>query len=110
MNRSSSSSRFRPAKLGAAVAAVLFGALVTASACGGGSIGFECRFNDECGDGFCCGSSECAGGMCTYACNSDLDCPDDMGCDHGVCFFRCNSNAECPLPFNCVHGHSLCEA
>lgn len=111
MRRSASSSHFRLARLGAAVSALVFGALITASACGGGgSLGYECRFNEDCGDGFCCESPQCAHGMCTYDCRDDRDCPSDMGCDHDVCFFRCAGDVDCPLPFHCEHKHSLCEA
>ena len=76
--------------------------------CGGG-IGATCRSYDDCSDGFCCDSGNCGGGMCTYRCDVDADCPPEMACEHDVCFFTCRSDADCARGMSCEHGNTVCE-
>ena len=40
-------------------------------------------------------SDNCGGGMCTLRCDRDLDCPEDMLCEHETCFFGCASDEDC---------------
>ncbi len=76
--------------------------------CGGG-IGSNCRTSDDCSDGFCCDSGNCGGGMCTYRCDADRDCPVEMACEHGTCFFTCSSDDDCAPGMSCEHGDTVCE-
>ena len=76
--------------------------------CGGGSIGAFCSNNAQCFDGYCCGKNECNGGMCTFQCDGDVECPAGMLCQHGACFFACANNADCLPDQKCKHDR-VCE-
>ncbi len=76
--------------------------------CNGG-IGAFCDFDNDCIEGFCCDSANCGGGMCTYSCGDDLDCPSDMLCEHGNCFFACDFDADCADGQTCEHASTVCE-
>lgn len=77
--------------------------------CGGG-IGGDCVFDEDCQDGFCCREdSNCGGGMCTYACRSDADCPASMRCQHDICFFSCSIDDDCASGQRCEHDNTICE-
>jgi hypothetical protein len=91
--------------------ALFFGLLFLAScACGrDGDPGAPCEVHDDCESGFCCGSDHCGGGMCTYPCHDDRDCPPDMGCEHETCFFRCDGDRDCAPGETCEHGDTVCE-
>jgi hypothetical protein len=79
------------------------------ASCAGG-VGAFCDVDRDCISGFCCTKeSNCGGGMCTFACRGDRDCPPDMACEHDVCFFRCSSDRDCAVGQSCEHGHSVCE-
>ena len=47
--------------------------------------------------------------MCTYRCDGDQDCPDDMLCEHHTCFFGCAEDVDCADGQSCEHGHTICE-
>ncbi len=74
-----------------------------------GDIGGPCDVDDDCLDGVCCKDKNCGGGMCTYPCKDDLDCPDVMACEHKVCFFSCIDDLDCGAGQSCEHGHTICE-
>ncbi len=76
----------------------------------GGDVGADCLDDGDCADGFCCTEeSNCGGGMCTLACDDDLDCPSFMACEHDMCFFRCESDLDCAEGQGCEHGDTICE-
>jgi hypothetical protein len=75
-----------------------------------GETGSFCDTDRDCYSGVCCTSeSNCRGGMCTYSCRDDRDCPPDMACEHDVCFFRCSSDRDCAVGQSCEHGKTVCE-
>lgn len=74
-----------------------------------GEIGGDCDVTDDCFDGFCCRDKNCGGGMCTYRCSDDRDCPDSMLCEHDACFFRCDDDRDCGPGQECEHGKTICE-
>jgi hypothetical protein len=77
--------------------------------CYGGPGGF-CDRNADCESEFCCtDQSNCGGGMCTWRCANDGDCPRDMACEHDLCFYRCASDADCAVGQSCEHGRTVCE-
>ena len=76
--------------------------------CGGG-VGATCDNDSQCATGWCCDSGNCGGGMCTYSCRDDLDCPSDMLCEHDTCFFNCASDEDCAVGMSCEHGQTICE-
>jgi hypothetical protein len=79
------------------------------AACAGG-LGGTCRADNECATAFCCRTpKECGGGTCTLSCRSNLDCPQDMGCQHEVCLFLCQSDFDCAAGQHCGHDHTVCE-
>ena len=78
--------------------------------CGGGEeTGAPSDEDDDCESEYCCGSGNCGGGMCTYPCRDDLDCPDSMACEHDTCFFRCDRDVDCAPGESCEHGDTVCE-
>lgn len=123
--------RRRPLLRGVAALAVVAGLSALAAACGsrsdyyeGGSIDVDCRENpgdcegdiggacevsDDCSDGVCCQDGNCGRGMCTYLCDRNSDCPEEMACEHGYCFFRCSADAQCGPGQSCEHGETICE-
>jgi len=76
--------------------------------CDSGDLGAYCHSNAECDTGWCCESKECGGGMCTYSCDRDNDCPADMGCEHHTCFFYCHNDNDCAAGQKCEHKR-VCE-
>jgi hypothetical protein len=72
-------------------------------------MGGACYTVYDCATGYCCTSPPCRGGMCTYACRSDFDCPLGFGCDGGACFWNCRVDSECALGQTCKKAHSLCQ-
>lgn len=77
--------------------------------CPGGNVGASCEEDRNCAAGFCCDTGNCGGGMCTFPCDDDDDCPSDMSCAHDVCFFRCGSDRDCADGMSCEHGHTIRE-
>lgn len=63
----------------------------------------------DCAEGICCDSDNCGGGMCTYSCDHDEDCPPTMACEHHVCVYMCDSDADCASGWECEHDNTVCE-
>ena len=64
---------------------------------GGGDVGAPCRDDFDC-DGRCVRGGDWPGGMCTYSCDFDGDCPDHTACveeDGGVCAVVCGDTEDC---------------
>ncbi len=76
---------------------------------GAGSLDAPCYTSYDCATGFCCTSPPCRGGMCTYPCRSDPDCPYGMRCDGGACFFACLYDSDCAWGQTCKKGHTICQ-
>ena len=76
--------------------------------CGGGIGGF-CEDRRDCETDHCCTSDNCGGGTCAIVCDGDLDCPDDMLCEHGTCFFACSTDDDCADGMSCEHDETICE-
>lgn len=76
-----------------------------------GGAGTRCDDDQQCNfELYCCREkSNCGGGMCTIACHDDLDCPDDMLCEHDKCFYRCADDQDCAPGMSCEHGKTICE-
>ena len=74
-----------------------------------GDVGGACGDDFDCFDGVCCSDKNCGGGMCTYLCDGDLDCPGGMACEHGYCFFECDGDGDCGPGQKCEHGKTICE-
>jgi len=72
-------------------------------------MGGACYSAYDCATGFCCTSPPCHGGMCTYACRTDLDCPYGTRCDGGACFAVCFYDSDCAYGQTCKKAHSLCQ-
>ena len=72
-------------------------------------MGGACYTVYDCATGYCCMGPPCHGGMCTYACRSDVDCPLGFGCDGGACFWNCRVDSDCAMGQTCKKGHSLCQ-
>ncbi|MFZ5894121.1 MAG: hypothetical protein ACOY0T_23880 [Myxococcota bacterium] len=72
-------------------------------------IGALCSNPYDCGSGFCCKSPPCGGGMCTYACRDDFDCPNGARCDGGACFWACFDDRECAPRQSCKKQHTICQ-
>jgi hypothetical protein len=77
--------------------------------CPEGGIGARCSVSDECADGICCLSGNCGGGMCTYLCGGNGDCPPSMLCDGGFCFYTCRADAECAPGQECERDDTICQ-
>jgi hypothetical protein len=74
-----------------------------------GEAGSFCDSDYDC-IGICCKqASNCGGGMCTFSCQNDLDCPMDMACEHRVCFYRCRMDSDCAVGQQCEHDNTICE-
>jgi hypothetical protein len=79
------------------------------ASCTNGEAGAFCLTDHDC-IGICCTArSNCAGGMCTYACRDDRDCPLNMACEHDVCFYRCEYDTDCAFGQSCEHDNTVCE-
>jgi len=74
-----------------------------------GDVGGDCASTDDCSDGLCCRDKNCGGGMCTYSCGNNGDCPSSMLCEHGYCFFTCGADRNCGPGQSCEHGETVCE-
>jgi hypothetical protein len=105
-------------RYGAAFVTAMLVAMVGSSGCGGpssnkcrfhpeachGAAGALCESDHECGAGtYCCTENDCGGGMCTFDCDHDHDCPGDMLCDNNLCFYACDSDADCAPTMKCSH-------
>jgi len=77
--------------------------------CGSGGIGAYCGRDSDCFDNHCCKKDECDGGMCSFECDNDGQCPRGMLCEHKTCFFVCGANGECGPGQECKHGGRVCE-
>lgn len=101
-------------------------AMIGPTGCGGGASSDKCRLypedcrgaagtlcNDDrdCNGGLecCTDNNNCGGGMCTFECQDDRDCPIDMLCQHDLCFYACNSDDDCADSMSCEHGNTVCE-
>lgn len=73
-----------------------------------GGVGAYCDNDGECGSGHCCDKKECDGGMCTFECDDDHECPQGLLCEHGVCFYACSTAADCASGQKCKHD-GVCE-
>lgn len=74
-----------------------------------GQIGGDCEDGGECFEGECCRDKNCGGGMCTFACKDDVDCPEGMACEHSYCFFTCSRDEDCGPGQSCEHKNTICE-
>jgi hypothetical protein len=72
------------------------------------SVGALCRAHADCATGFCCTSPPC-GGMCTYSCRHDVDCPYGTLCADGACFWACTDTLDCAPGYSCKHAHTVCQ-
>jgi hypothetical protein len=72
-------------------------------------LGGACYSAYDCATGYCCVSPPCHGGMCTYACRGDADCPYGTRCDGGACFVVCYYDTDCAWGQTCKKGHTLCQ-
>jgi len=77
--------------------------------CDDGLIGARCGVGDDCADGVCCLSDHCGGGMCTFLCGSQGDCPSGMACEGGFCFYSCTTDTNCGPGQKCEHDHTVCQ-
>jgi hypothetical protein len=78
----------------------------TPERCQGGPGGF-CSDAADCATELCCELEPCGGGMCTFSCSGDGDCPDPMRCQEGHCFYDCLSVADCADGMLCEAGLCL---
>jgi hypothetical protein len=76
---------------------------------GAGWVGAGCGAPGQCPSGYCCRSSQCGGGMCTYPCSNNAQCPYGTLCADGACFWACSSDANCGAGQACRHGHTVCQ-
>ncbi|MGC4094936.1 MAG: hypothetical protein QM756_44865 [Polyangiaceae bacterium] len=101
------------------VALFVICALGAVSACAGGDgppggapgyqVGALCASDWDCATGYCCKAPPCRGGMCSYACRDDFDCPSGTRCDGGTCFWACAVDANCPIGQTCKKAHTVCQ-
>jgi hypothetical protein len=84
------------------LAMLLFAAALAASGCDDdddhyGDTGAPCDDDEQCMDR-CARGPDWPGGMCTYECNTDEDCPGGTACvdrSGGVCAVLCEVNDDC---------------
>ncbi|MFU8803771.1 MAG: hypothetical protein ACNA8W_08190 [Bradymonadaceae bacterium] len=76
-------------------------------------VGTACSRHSDCPGGHCLTGSRYPGGTCTYACDSNHDCPSYASCidrDGGVCLPNCDHRHDCRSGYRCSsqsnHGHS----
>jgi len=108
--------RTLPAAAGLVATALLLGSCgynttkcrLDPEACLGYPGGF-CEDERDCRAGTCCTSNNCGGGMCTYTCDEDVDCPPTMRCKHDTCFYACESDLDCASGMSCEHDNTICE-
>jgi hypothetical protein len=79
---------------------------LTPERCQGGPGGL-CSDAWDCATELCCDLAECGGGMCTFACGGDTDCPSPMRCQLGYCFYDCTSAEDCADDMLCQEGVCL---
>lgn len=105
----------------ASLLGLALGALLSITCAPPGPPGGDCRFNPhcaggvggfcdkdvECASGHCCTNKACDGGMCTFECDADSECPVGMLCDGGNCFYACDTAAECAAGQKCK-GDGVC--
>lgn len=77
--------------------------------CEDGQAGASCSSNFDCQESCCQDSNNCAGGMCSFSCEDDTQCPADMACEHNICFYRCTQDVDCAPGQSCEHDNTLCE-
>jgi hypothetical protein len=73
------------------------------------SMGAVCYGPYQCATNYCCVSPPCGGGMCTYPCQRDADCPYGARCADNACFWACSTDAQCAPGWTCKHGHTVCQ-
>ncbi|MBA2661164.1 MAG: hypothetical protein H0U74_02630 [Bradymonadaceae bacterium] len=69
-------------------------------------VGTACSRDQDCPGGKCLTGGRYPGGTCTFACDSERDCPNYAGCidrDGGVCLPYCDSRLDCRPGYNCVN-------
>jgi hypothetical protein len=84
------------------LALVLLSLVTAAAACGDdddrrGNLGAACIDHRDC-DERCVRGGDWPGGMCTYSCSDDRDCPSGTACvnkDGGICAVTCRSHSDC---------------
>ncbi len=100
--------------------AIALSALLLSSACGftasigaeGIDVGAACESDISCDETCISGSNFFPGGMCTWRCSQDSDCPGSTVCtdikltDSGssgyrICAIRCSSDAQCFRTLKC---------
>ncbi len=83
------------------LAALAAGAAVVPGCSDDDNLGDSCRSDKEC-DGRCAEGKDFPDGLCTYACDRELDCPDGWTCadrQGGVCLKLCGSSGACREDF-----------
>ena len=73
------------------------------------SVGAVCYAAYDCATSYCCVSPPCGGGMCTYPCQRDADCPYGLRCADNACFWACATDAQCAPGWTCKHAHTVCQ-
>ncbi len=74
-----------------------------------GAVGAGCAADTQCPGGYCCRSGVCGGGMCTYHCGNNAQCPPGTLCADGACFWACSSDANCAAGQVCRHARTVCQ-
>ncbi len=73
------------------------------------AVGAGCLGPYDCATSYCCVSPPCGGGMCTYPCQRDADCPYGTRCADNACFWACATDAQCGPGWTCKHAHTVCQ-
>ncbi|MFO0554393.1 MAG: hypothetical protein U0271_38785 [Polyangiaceae bacterium] len=96
------------------LAGLVLGVVGVVAACGdstggvgndGEVVGGACETASDCADGSrCVIDGSFPDGVCTVACSSDADCPEDSVCistSGGICLLPCDTNDECRPGYVC---------